>query len=88
MISSVLSTGLEGLNNAAAQAERAARQIVDAGPRQDPADPRGEAVDAAREEKTVQGVVGLIRAETAFKASAAVVRTGDEMLGALLDIKV
>ncbi len=87
MISSVLPVGLEGLNNAAAQAERAAREIVQSGPRQDPVDPRGEAVDAGREDKMVQGVVGLIRAETAFKASAAVVKTGDQMLGVLLDIK-
>ena len=87
MISSVLSVGLEGLHNAAAQAERAARQVVESGPKQDPADPRGEAVDAGREDKAVQGVVGLIRAEHAFKASATVIRTGDEMLGALLDIK-
>ncbi len=37
---------------------------------------------------SVQPIVGLVQAKTDFQLSATVVKTADQMLGALLDIKV
>ncbi len=80
MADSILSTGLQGIQNGVNTANQAARDIVRATTTEQDAD--GE-VTADITEAVVDLKVGEIQA----KASAAVVRTADEVLGTLVDIK-
>ncbi|MCA9669754.1 MAG: hypothetical protein KC503_29370 [Myxococcales bacterium] len=71
----ILSSALAGVRSAQRDAAKAARQMIP----DPPGAPRGD-------DAMVRGAVGLMRAERDQAASVAVARTGDEMLGTLLDV--
>ena len=73
-ISSVLSTGIQGVQAAMNRSDLAAGRIAQFGASQGASDLAGPMVD-------------LKVSEFEVKASAAVIKTGDQMLGTLLDIK-
>ena len=75
---SVLATGLQGLQNGIGVANRAAADIAHAG------------VDGASFDSSdlATSLVDMKVGEQLAKASAAVVKSADESLGALIDIRV
>ncbi len=86
MISNVLSTGLQGIKQGVQGAEKAATRIAQAG--QPLADDTG--VNEAGSDifdSLIEPIVDLKLYENSVKASAKVVKTADEMIGTLLDIK-
>ncbi len=93
MLGSALSTAQAGMLQASQSV--AARAEAIASPRPDPlvnspdpgrpsAQPRAV---SAGDRDTITAVTGLISDEAAFAANAAMARTADRMIGALLDIK-
>lgn len=81
MISNTLATGVQGILDGMAGMEHAARRIARAGTEASP-DTAGEGTGL------VQPVLDLQLYERSVEASARVVKTADETLGTLLDIRV
>ncbi|MGF2686938.1 flagellar basal body rod C-terminal domain-containing protein [Marinobacter sp. DUT-3] len=80
MINNALGIGIQGIQDGMAGMENAARKIVRGG-----ADgPQGSAEGAG---SLVEPIVELNLYERSVEASAQVVKTADETLGTLLDIK-
>jgi len=91
-MNSIMTIGTSALNSAAGLASRAANQVVQSQPNLE--EPVPEAPRAAplnlrppfapnRDQDAmdlVSGTVDLLRAEHAYKASAAILRTGDAMM--------
>lgn len=73
-ISSILSTGMQGVLNGINRTDRAAGRIA----------AKGATGDTGA---LAESLVGLRIGEIETKASASVIRTGDEILGTLLDIR-
>lgn len=82
MIESALAAGLQGVQTGIANANQAARDIANAATAR-PGEQQGKDVNAT----ITQAAVELKVSENQVKASAAVVRTADEVLGTLIDIK-
>lgn len=85
MIESALAAGLQGVQTGIANANQAARDIATATTTR-PSEQQsssGEDVNAT----ITQAAVELKVSENQVKASAAVIRTADEILGTLIDIK-
>jgi flagellar hook protein FlgE len=78
MIDSVLATGVAGVQAGLGQAQQAADNIARSGTTR----PEGGALNSITE-----AVVDLKASEIQVKASAAVIKTADEMIGTLIDIK-
>ena len=89
MVNSILSTCLQGVQSGVDTVKRAAEDIVSAttiGPEAGlEADPETASGDDALANIT-EAAVSLRRGEQQVQASAAVVKTADEVLGTLLDI--
>ncbi|ARN76350.1 hypothetical protein [Oceanicoccus sagamiensis] len=82
MINSVLSTGLQGVQSGVSTAQRAAEDIVQA----TTTDPQTASGGDSLADIT-EAAVSLKVGEQQVQASAAVVKTADEVLGTLLDTK-
>jgi len=89
LVNSILSTGLQGVQSGVDTVQRAAEDIVsattiglEAGLEADPETASGD--DALA--NITEAAVSLRRGEQQVQASAAVVKTADEVLGTLLDI--
>ena len=78
MVDSVLATGVAGVQAGLQQAQKAAETIASAGT----TEPEANALTSLTE-----AAVELKLSETQVKASAAVIKTADEMIGTLIDIK-
>ena len=74
-VSSVLQTGLQGIQNANQGVEKAAKEIVRSGTVDGP----------SGSNNVVEPIVDLKLYERSIEASAQVVKTADEILGSLLD---
>ena len=87
MVDSVLSIGLKGVLSGVEAAHQAAQDIVAATTVQ--ASSEGEAVESspAATVDLTQAALDLQASEQQVMASATVVKSADEMLGTLLDIK-
>ena len=84
MVDSVLSVGLQGVQNGLATTYQAAQDIASATTTEKSKDaPNGRDVTA----DITTAVVELKVGEHQVKASAAVIKTADEMMGTLIDIK-
>lgn len=85
MIESALAAGLQGVQTGIANANQAARDIATATTTPRP----GEQQDAPQDVNATitQAAVELKASENQVEASAAVIRTADEVLGTLIDIK-
>lgn len=79
MVVQVLNTAAAGMFAAADRLNASARRTVAWGAEQNQAEDK---IDLAHE------AVEQVSAKTDFKANAAVIRTADEMTGALLDMKI
>lgn len=75
-VNSILSTGVQGIQSGLQRANRAAGEIASAG-----IGTGGQGGDLATP------IVDLKLSELQVKASAAVIRTADEVVGTLIDIK-
>ncbi len=73
-INSVLSTGVQGVQAGMQRANRAAGEIARAGTTEQSGD-------------LATPIVDLKRSELQVKASAAVIKTADDMMGTLIDIR-
>lgn len=91
---SVLNTGLQGLQKAQKEILGSAQQIAELNIRPEtqagsageaPQVPQGQQV--AETQGVVEPLVNLKRQEQLFNASAQIVKTADETLGSLLDVK-
>jgi len=71
----VVNTALAGLDRASASLERTARRIASIG-----GSPQGDTVDLSAE------AVAMIEAKIAYQANTQVLRTGDQMSKALVDV--
>ncbi len=80
MVNSILSTGLQGVQSGVGTVQRAAEDIVSA----TTTDPETASGDDALANIT-EAAVSLKQGEQQVQASAAVVKTADEVLGTLLD---
>jgi len=78
MVDSVLATGIAGVQTGLQQAQKAAETIASAGTTEPEANSQASLTEVA---------VELKLSETQVKASAAVIKTADEMIGTLIDIK-
>ncbi len=78
-VNSIVSTGMQGLQSGLDRASRAAGEIARVGTT-NPAD-NGQGGDLATP------IVDLKLSELQVKASAAVIRTADEVIGTLIDIR-
>ena len=85
MVDSVLSVGLQGIQAGVASANQAARDIAAATTVEFPQDPATATTDSTVDITTA--AVALKASEHQVAASAAVIRTADEMIGTLVDIK-
>lgn len=89
--SSVLNEGLRGLQNAQKEILRSAEDIANANVR--PAQGAEAASELAPEQQVnesqdiTEPLINLRRQEQLFNASAQIVKTADETLGSLLDVK-
>lgn len=79
MVDSLLSTGVNGIQRGVETAREAASDIAKAGTVNEE--------DAATLPELAESAVKLIQAEQQVAASAAVVRTADELLGTIIDTK-
>jgi flagellar basal body rod protein FlgG len=75
MVDSVLSVGVTGIQNGVRKAQQAANEIAGA-----------NVADRSQDDLT-ESMVDLKMSEIQVEASAAVVKTADDMLGTLLDTK-
>ena len=73
-VNSILSTGVQGVQSGLQRANRAAGEIARAGTTEQDGD-------------LATPIVDLKRSELQVKASAAVIKTADEVVGTLIDIK-
>ncbi|MGK0500162.1 MAG: hypothetical protein ACJAYG_001809 [Oceanicoccus sp.] len=86
MVDSVLSSGLQGIQAGIGQARQAAQDIADATVAPTSNDATGPASkDPVR--AIAEAAVALRVSEQQVQASAAVVKTADEVLGTILDTK-
>lgn len=91
---SVLNTGLQGMQKAQREIVGSAQQIAELNiqPETQASDP-AQAQQAPRDQQVaetqdvVEPLVNLKRQEQLFNASAQIVKTADETLGSLLDVK-
>lgn len=81
MISGLLQTGLGGVQDGMRRMEKAAGEIARAGQPINPDNPDQASGDIA------EPIVELKLYENSVKASAKVIKTADEVVGTLLDIK-
>lgn len=79
MVDSVLGAGLAGINTGIRNAQEAAQTIARAGTTE------AESSDTGTD--LVEAIVDLKISEQQVKASAAVIRTADEIIGSIIDIK-
>ena len=77
-LSSVMQTGLNGMLNSQSEIQKSAEQIVRAG-----------TVDSDTSTATdfAEPIINMKIEQRVFDASAKIVKTADEMLGTLMDIK-
>lgn len=92
MIDSVLSAGLQGVQNGIANAREAARDIVEAttttpGTIFGTTDNPGTTENTEATASIIEAVVDLKASELQVAASAAVIKTADEVLGTLVDTR-
>lgn len=96
MINSVLNTGLQGMQQSQQNIQTAAQEINSAGAalsetaKQSSSDVGQNNSDSARQVSTqdlIDPIVDLKIEQHVFDASAKIVKTADEMLGTLMDIK-
>lgn len=73
MISSIFGSGLRGIQSGVSQAAESASEVSQAFSASGTGDPSAALID-------------LTQAETQVKSSASLIKTGDELLGAVLDI--
>jgi flagellar hook-associated protein FlgK len=87
-ISSVINTGIQGMQKSQSSMLNSAQQIASAGTIQAStgASPvSGEALTTSQ--SIVEPILNLTQEQQVFDASAKVVQTGSDILGSLLDIK-
>lgn len=91
MVESVLSTGLEGIKSGIGNAQQAAQDIASLATTPEVNDSTSSKGTASAGPASVvnltESVLQLQSSETQVQASAKVVETADQILGALLDIK-
>ncbi|GAB1256129.1 hypothetical protein NBRC116494_06310 [Aurantivibrio plasticivorans] len=78
MISSVINTGLQGLQSSSREIVKSADEIVKAGTTER---------DNSNISDIAEPIVNMAIEQQVFDASAKIVKVGDEMLGTLMDIK-
>ncbi|GAB1261492.1 flagellar basal body rod C-terminal domain-containing protein [Aurantivibrio plasticivorans] len=78
MISSVINTGLQGLQSSSREIVKSADDIVKAGTTER---------DNSNISDIAEPIVNMAIEQQVFDASAKIVKVGDEMLGTLMDIK-
>ena len=78
MISSVINTGLQGLQSSSREIVKSAEEIVKAGTTER---------DTSNITDFAEPIVNMKIQQQVFDASAKIIKTGDEMLGTLMDIK-
>lgn len=91
---SVLNTGLQGLQKAQREIAGSAQQIAELNIQPEPqsggvspSEPVPQTQQVAETQDVVEPLVNLKRKEQLFNASAQIVKTADETLGSLLDVK-
>jgi hypothetical protein len=88
-MTSILSSGLEGIARSQAGLQQASQAIASAGQAAsglaEPVKPVSLESSASPEQKVLSAVVDLAVYELQFKASARVIKTDDEVKGSMLD---
>ncbi|UTA47539.1 hypothetical protein L1F30_15465 [Simiduia sp. 21SJ11W-1] len=93
---SVLNQGLQGLQKSQQEIQRSANDIAQAGLDTQPATAQpasaqpaeaGSQQQVAPSQDVIEPLINLRRQEQLFNANAQVVKTADETLGSLLDVK-